>query len=120
MKKVVFGVFLVGLIAAIITVLVGGYVPTSNSNTNYVVVLATMSGAALMFALNFLGLEVGKLLYGTVGMLIAFGLLGYGIYVLVKKDTLFKTTPEMVPIVGGISTGVGGLGVLTSTGVLAL
>ena len=120
MKKLIFGIFLLGLVIAGIVVILSGVVPTGNTTDGVRIVISALSSGVLIFGLNFLGLDFNKRFFGGMSMVVSLAVLGYGIYVLVAKDTIIPVDPQIVPIVGGVSTGIGGMGVLTSTGVLAM
>lgn len=119
--KALAGIFLVGLIATAITFLTTGMIPIGSGGKSLnatIITFSTIGGGAFVFLLNLFGLGFRPKYFGAWGTLLAAVILGYGIYVLVTNNAILPVQHSSIPIVGGISTGVGAVGLLTSTGIL--
>ena len=111
---------------AVLTVLlvaaVGGSVAAFSAGKGIIGVTSIIGTAVLstvvIFLLNIAGLWFGKKSYGMMGTLIAVAVLAYGIYVLKTNNTGLGLDMISSEIVGGVSAGVGSVGLLTSIGVI--
>ena len=116
--KVLAAIVLLALLGASIAmaVMVPGFAEPTNPT---VILMSALSGGGLVFLLNLVGLGFRPKYFGAMGVVIAAVILGYGIYVLATKKTLIlPVNPKLIPVVGGVSTGVGAVGLLTSAGIL--
>lgn len=105
------GVIAVGLLGTV----------SKDMNDSMLLLTSILSGGGVVFLLNLLGLTVRPKYFGTLGILISAALLAYGIYVLVTKQTLIvPVKSDLIPVVGGVATGVGALTLVTSAGIVTL
>ena len=97
---------------------IGSY--SAGKGSSFSTILAISVGStAVVFLLNIAGLWFGQKSYGIIGTLISGAILGYGIYVLNNNDSGLGLNKPATDIVGGVSTGVGAVGVLSSLGVIS-
>lgn len=118
--KVLAATFLALLLAGSITAAV--MLPNFTTVTDALIILSSALGAGgLVFLLNLFGIAFRPKYFGSLGIVIAGLLLAYGIYVLVTMKSLFlPVRRQLVPVIGGVSTGVGAVGLMTSAGILTM
>jgi hypothetical protein len=117
--KVVAAILLLALLGTSIamSVMVLGFGQSMNST---IILMSALSSGGLVFLLNLVGLGIRPKYFGAMGVVIAGVIFGYGIYVLATEKTLIgPVDPKVIPLVGGVSTGVGAVGLLTSAGIFA-
>ncbi len=115
--KILAAVVLACLLAA--SIALATMVPGFSEPTNpTVIVMSALSGGGLVFLLNLIGLGFRPKYFGAMGVVISGLILGYGIYVLVTKNTVVPVSRKLTPVVGGVSVGVGGISLMTSAGIL--
>lgn len=124
--KVLAGIVLAGLVVTSIMAglgfldLPGSSLLKGDTGTTAITLLSVGGGGALVFLLNMIGLGFRPKYFGVVGIVISGLLLAYGIYVLVTKNSIIHMPPKAAITVGGISTGAGGVALLTSAGILTM
>ena len=118
--KVLAGIILVALLAGSITMAI--FLPNFTMATDTMIVLTSALGSGgLVFLLNLVGLGFRPKYFGGLGIVVSGLILAYGIYVLVTmKSPIVPVNRKVVPVVGGVSTGVGAVGLMTSAGILTM
>lgn len=118
--KVLAAIILVALAAGSVSLV--ALVPSLTPAANGVIILVSaLSGGGFVFLLNLIGIGFRPKYFGSLGIVISGLILAYGIYALATMKTPFlPMNRKFVPVVGGATTGVGAVGVMTSAGILTM